>query len=53
MWALPAVGLHFRYVDKISKQIAGTVSDILSKKDEKKSQDVSVLVVAASATGMS
>ena len=28
-----------RYVDKISKQIAGTVSDILGKKDEKKSQD--------------
>ena len=28
-----------RYVDKIAKQIAGTVSDILGKKDEKKSQD--------------
>ncbi|CAE7227505.1 RLI1 [Symbiodinium natans] len=27
-----------QYVDKIAKQIAGTVSDILSKKDEKKSQ---------------
>ena len=37
--ACTGAAIRIRYVDKIAKQIAGTVSDILSKKDEKKSQD--------------